>query len=35
VPDDECHIGFEIHYDTNEVAEVSRSFIRELPPGNA
>lgn len=35
VPDDECHIGFEIHYDTNEVAEVSWSFIQEFPPGNA
>jgi hypothetical protein len=25
--------GFEVHYDTGEVAEVSWAFIRETPPG--
>ena len=25
--------GFEVHYDTGEVAEVSWAFIRESPPG--
>jgi len=30
--DEECRIGFEVRYNTGEVAEVSWSFIRELPP---
>ena len=30
--DDECRIGFEVRYDNGQVAEVSWSFIRELPP---
>ena len=29
--DDPC-IGFFVHYDNGQVAEVSWSFIRELPP---
>lgn len=28
----ELRSGFFVHYDTGEVAEVSRAFIRELPP---
>ena len=32
VLDEECRIGFEVRYNTDEVAEVSWSFIRELPP---
>jgi hypothetical protein len=32
VLDEECRIGFEVRYNTGEVAEVSWSFIRELPP---
>jgi hypothetical protein len=32
VLDDECHIGFEVRYDKGQPAEVSWSFIRELPP---
>lgn len=28
----ETHLGFEVRYDTGEVAEVSWAFIRELPP---
>ena len=32
VLDDETRMGFDIRYDTGEVAEVSWSFIRELPP---
>jgi hypothetical protein len=32
VLDTETHSGFEVRYDTGEVAEVSWSFIRELPP---
>jgi len=30
--DEECRIGFDVRYDTGEVAEVSWAFIRELPP---
>ena len=30
--DEKPCIGFFVHYDTGEVAEVSWSFIRELPP---
>ena len=30
--DEECRIGFEVRYDTGEVAEVSWAFVRELPP---
>jgi hypothetical protein len=30
--DDECHIGFEVRYNNGQTAEVSWSFIRELPP---
>jgi hypothetical protein len=30
--DEECRIGFEIRYDNGQIAEVSWSFIRELPP---
>jgi hypothetical protein len=30
--EDWCQGGFYVHYDTGEVAEVSWSFIRELPP---
>jgi len=30
--EDWCQSGFFVHYDTGEVAEVSWSFIRELPP---
>lgn len=30
--DEEPCIGFFVHYDTEETAEVSWSFIRELPP---
>ena len=30
--DEECRIGFEVRYDNGQVAEVSWSFIRELPP---
>jgi hypothetical protein len=33
--DEEPCIGFFVHYDTSEVAEVSWSFIRELPPARA
>jgi len=32
VLDEETHGGFEVRYDTGEVAEVSWAFIRELPP---
>lgn len=32
--DHECHIGFTVHYNTGEMAEVSWAFIRELPPKN-
>ena len=32
VLDEETRTGFEVHYDTGEVAEVSWAFIRELPP---
>jgi hypothetical protein len=28
----ETHLGFEVRYDTGEVAEVSWAFIRELSP---
>jgi hypothetical protein len=30
--EDWCHAGFNVHYDNGQVAEVSWSFIRELPP---
>ena len=30
--DDDLRSHFVVHYDTGEVAEVSWSFIRELPP---
>lgn len=30
--DEEPCIGFFVHYDTGETAEVSWSFVRELPP---
>jgi hypothetical protein len=30
--DPETKCGFEVHYDTGEVAEVSWSFVREFPP---
>jgi len=30
--DEELRHGFFVHYDTGQVAEVSWSFIRELPP---
>ena len=32
VLDEETRTGFEVRYDTGEVAEVSWAFIRELPP---
>lgn len=32
VLDEETKTGFEVRYDTGEVAGVSWSFIRELPP---
>jgi len=32
VLDEECRIGFEVRYDNGQVAEVSWSFVRELPP---
>jgi len=32
VLDEKCRIGFEIRYDNGQTAEVSWSFIRELPP---
>ena len=30
--DEETRTGFEVRYDTGEIAEVSWAFIRELPP---
>jgi hypothetical protein len=30
--EDWCHGGFYIHYDNGQTAEVSWSFVRELPP---
>lgn len=30
--DEEPSIGFFVHYDNGQVAEVSWSFVRELPP---
>jgi hypothetical protein len=30
--EDWCRAGFNVHYDNGQVAEVSWSFIRELPP---
>jgi hypothetical protein len=35
--DEECRIGFFVHYDNGQVAEVSWAFVREFPPkkGNA
>lgn len=35
VLDRETHGGFEVRYDTGEVAEVSWAFVRELPPKSA
>jgi hypothetical protein len=32
--DEEPCIGFFVHYDNSQTAEVSWSFIRELPPKN-
>jgi hypothetical protein len=32
--DEEPSIGFFVHYDNSQTAEVSWSFIRELPPKN-
>lgn len=32
VLDTETRTGFEVRYDTGEVAEVSWAFVRELPP---
>lgn len=32
VLDEDTRGGFEVRYDTGEVAEVSWAFIRELPP---
>ena len=31
-PEEELHHGFFVHYDNGQRAEVSWSFIRELPP---
>jgi hypothetical protein len=31
-PDEDLRHGFFVHYDNGQVAEVSWSFIRELPP---
>ncbi|MBM3862301.1 MAG: hypothetical protein FJ395_21980 [Verrucomicrobia bacterium] len=31
-PDEECRIGFFVHYDNGQTAEVSWSFVREFPP---
>jgi hypothetical protein len=33
--DEEPCIGFFVHYDNGQTAEVSWSFIRELPPQNS
>jgi hypothetical protein len=33
--DEEPCIGFFVHYDTGEIAEVSWSFVRELPPARS
>lgn len=30
--EDWCQAGFLVHYDNGQVAEVSWSFVRELPP---
>ncbi len=30
--DEECRIGFQVRYHNGQVAEISWSFIRELPP---
>ncbi len=30
--DEECRIGFFVHYDNGQMAEVSWSFVREIPP---
>jgi hypothetical protein len=32
IPEPETRLGFEVRYDTGEVAELSWAFIRELPP---
>ena len=31
----ETRLGFDVHYDTGEIAEVSWAFVRELPPKTA
>jgi len=33
--EDDLRSGFFVHYDNGQTAEVSWSFIRELPPGKA
>jgi len=33
VLDEETRTGFEVRYDNGQTAEVSWSFVRELPPG--
>jgi hypothetical protein len=33
--DEEPCIGFFVHYDNGQTAEVSWSFVRELPPKNS
>jgi len=33
--EDELKHGFFVHYDNGQTAEVSWSFIRELPPKNS
>ena len=33
--DEEPGIGFFVHYDNGQTAEVSWSFVRELPPKNS
>jgi len=32
VPEPETRLGFEVRYDTGELAEISWAFVRELPP---
>jgi hypothetical protein len=33
--DEQPRIGFFVHYDNGQIAEISWSFIRELPPENS
>jgi len=33
--EDWCRSGFFVHYDNGQKAEISWSFIRELPPGTS